>query len=168
VTRQRADRLKAPNPAADAVFVHFARTRPALVLFCGLVLAAAIVPLRETSGHASALRNKRVLRVTERDFHIAAPKTVASGTVDLSVHNDGPDTHELIVVRTNGKPLPLRRDGLTVDEEALQPRTVAALEGSVADQGRSEQVYLRPGTYVLFCNMAGHYLGGMHTTLVVK
>jgi hypothetical protein len=169
VTRRRADRLKTPKPAADAVFVHLARTRPALALLCGFVLAAAAVPLLVSrSGHASTLRNERVLRVTERDFHIAAPKGVAAGAVDLSVHNDGPDTHELIVVRANGKALPLRRDGLTVDEAALKSRTVATLEGSGAGGGRNEQVHLPPGTYVLFCNMAGHYLGGMHTTLVVK
>ena len=138
------------------------------MLLCGFLLAAVVVPMLTASGHAGTLRNERVLRVTERDFHIAAPTAVAAGAVDLSVHNDGPDTHELIVVRANGKPLPLRRDGLTVDEHALQSRTVATLEGSGAGGGRSEQVHLAPGTYVLFCNMAGHYLGGMHTTLVVK
>ncbi len=143
--------------------------RPALVLLAGFVLAAAAVPLLVSgSGHASTLRNERILRVTERDFHISAPKQLARGDVDLSVHNDGPDTHELIVVRANGKPLPLRRDGLTVNEAALKSRTVASFEGSGAGGGRSEQVHLPPGTYVLFCNMAGHYLGGMHTTLVVK
>jgi hypothetical protein len=169
VTRKRADRLKSRKPDADAVSVHLARPRPALVLLCGFVLAAGTVPLLVSgSGDASTLRNERVLRVTERDFHISAPNEVTAGNVDLTVHNDGPDTHELIVVRANGKPLPLRRDGLTVDEEALRPRTVATFEGSSAGGGRSEQVHLPPGTYVLFCNMAGHYLGGMHTTLVVK
>jgi uncharacterized cupredoxin-like copper-binding protein len=139
------------------------------VLLCGFVLAAATVPLLLSgSGRAGTLRNERVLRVTERDFRISAPRVVAAGNLDLSVHNDGPDTHELIVVRANGKPLPLRRDGLTVDEDALRSRTVATLEGSSAGDGRSEQVHLPPGRYVLFCNMAGHYLGGMHTTLVVK
>jgi hypothetical protein len=169
VTHQRADRLKRRKPAADAVFVHIARTRPALVLLSGFVLAVAALPLLVSgSGHASTLRNERVLRVTERDFHISAPREVTQGEVDLSVHNNGPDTHELIVVRANGKPLPLRRDGLTVDEAALRSRTVATFEGSTAGGGRSERVHLPPGTYVLFCNMAGHYLGGMHTTLVVK
>ncbi len=33
---------------------------------------------------------------------------------------------------------------------------------------RELNVHLRPGRYVLFCNMSGHYLGGMHTTLVVR
>ena len=27
---------------------------------------------------------------------------------------------------------------------------------------------LTPGTYVLFCNMAGHFMAGMRTTLVVR
>jgi uncharacterized cupredoxin-like copper-binding protein len=27
---------------------------------------------------------------------------------------------------------------------------------------------LAPGRYVLFCNMSGHYLGGMHRLLVVR
>jgi uncharacterized cupredoxin-like copper-binding protein len=29
-------------------------------------------------------------------------------------------------------------------------------------------VHLAPGRYVLFCNMTGHYMGGMHSTLVVS
>jgi uncharacterized cupredoxin-like copper-binding protein len=28
-------------------------------------------------------------------------------------------------------------------------------------------LHLRPGRYELFCNMAGHYLGGMRAELVV-
>jgi uncharacterized cupredoxin-like copper-binding protein len=29
-------------------------------------------------------------------------------------------------------------------------------------------VHLKPGHYELFCNMAGHYLGGMRAELVVS
>ena len=28
-------------------------------------------------------------------------------------------------------------------------------------------MHLEPGRYVLFCNMEGHYMAGMHTVLVV-
>jgi uncharacterized cupredoxin-like copper-binding protein len=28
-------------------------------------------------------------------------------------------------------------------------------------------VTLKPGRYILFCNMAGHFMAGMHTELVV-
>jgi uncharacterized cupredoxin-like copper-binding protein len=30
------------------------------------------------------------------------------------------------------------------------------------------RVHLTPGRYVLYCNMSGHFLGGMHTLLVVR
>jgi hypothetical protein len=64
---------------------------------------------------------ERVLRVGERDFAISAPK-VPAGDAVLRVKNAGPDDHELLVVRADQGPLPLRGDGLTVDEEASSAR----------------------------------------------
>ena len=43
-----------------------------------------------------------VVAVTERDFHIQAPAHLKAGPVDLRVHNEGPDQHELIIVPTDG------------------------------------------------------------------
>ncbi|HST25875.1 MAG TPA: hypothetical protein VLJ76_07775 [Gaiellaceae bacterium] len=129
------------------------------------VTAVLVVPAIARTGTRAHLPT---VKVTERDFSISAPKTVASGEISIVVHNAGPDTHELIMVRANGKRLPLRSDGLTVNEEALQPRTVESLDGAPTGAVRTVTVHLAPGRYVLFCNMAGHYLGGMHTTLVVK
>ena len=106
--------------------------------------------------------------VTERDFHISAPSRVASGDVVLTVHNDGPDAHELIVVRADRSSLPLRPDGLTVDEEALGSATAGTLEPGEPGSVRTLQLHLAPGRYEFFCNMAGHYLGGMHHVLVVR
>jgi uncharacterized cupredoxin-like copper-binding protein len=106
--------------------------------------------------------------VTERDFRITAPKQVSSGEVRLWVHNMGPDAHELIVVRTRGSSLPLRRDGVTVNEEALDRATAGALEPGSPGALRELRVHLAPGRYVLFCNMSGHFLGGMHADLVVR
>lgn len=106
------------------------------------------------------------VRVTERDFRISAPKRVSAGDVRVSIRNKGPDNHEFIVVRLRDKGLPLRPDGLTVDEDALERATVGALEP--AEPGVHElRVRLDPGRYELLCNMYGHYAGGMHTRLVV-
>jgi uncharacterized cupredoxin-like copper-binding protein len=107
-----------------------------------------------------------VVRVTERDFRISAPKHVRSGDLLLSVRNRGPDAHELIVVRDSAR-LPLRRDGMTVSEEKLEPVKVGGLEPGHPGSVRELRLHLAPGTYELFCNMSGHYLGGMHTKLVV-
>ena len=109
-----------------------------------------------------------VLRVTERDFRISARELVFSRDVQLVVHNRGPDAHELIVVRARSSHLPLRPDGVTVDEEALERATVGVLEPGAPGSVRQLLVHLRPGRYMLICNMSGHFLGGMHRELVVQ
>jgi uncharacterized cupredoxin-like copper-binding protein len=132
-----------------------------LLLLASLALLAC--PGCGSSGHDAAAR---VVRITERDFRISAPKHVNSGDLLLSVRNRGPDAHELIVVR-DGSRLPLRRDGTTVNEEKLEPVEAGALEPGHPGSVRKLRLHLAPGTYELFCNMSGHYLGGMHTKLVV-
>jgi len=106
--------------------------------------------------------------VAERDFAISAPRQVSSGDVVLQVHNRGPDQHELIVARVTGTALPFRADGLTIDEDALARREAGALEPGQPGAVRDLPLHLTPGRYVLFCNMSGHYLGGMHSDLVVR
>jgi uncharacterized cupredoxin-like copper-binding protein len=135
----------------------------------GLVLAgAALAALVGCSNdHPDGGPPKATVRVTERDFRISAPKRVAAGDVRVSIHNKGPDDHEFIVVRLRGKGLPLRPDGLTVDEDAIEKATAGALEP--AEPGMHElSVRLQPGRYELLCNMYGHYAGGMHRKLVVS
>ncbi len=85
----------------------------------------------------------------------------------LVLRNRGPDTHELLIVRTKGGRLPLRTDALTVDEEVLDPAMAGVIEGEPSGTVHALRLHLRPGRYELFCNMAGHYLGGMHAELVV-
>jgi uncharacterized cupredoxin-like copper-binding protein len=109
--------------------------------------------------------------VTLRDFRIAVSnRPVATGEISLDINNRGPSTHEFLIVRTSlgSSDLPLGQDGLTVDEES--PLLHFVKEDSDLDVGdtRVMQVHLRPGSYVLYCNLEGHYLGGMHASLVVR
>lgn len=107
-----------------------------------------------------------LVRISERDFRIVVePGRIPAGDVELVVKNQGPDTHELIMVRSSGSQPPLRRDGLTVDEEALQE--VGAVEGIDPKGMHHVRLHLAPGRYELFCNMAGHFMAGMHGELVV-
>jgi uncharacterized cupredoxin-like copper-binding protein len=108
------------------------------------------------------------VHVTESDFHISAPKQVSNGDLLLTVANKGPENHELIVVRAASARLPLRSDGVTVNEAALQPVKQPSLEPGAPGSQRELRLHLPPGRYVLFCNMAGHFMGGMHTVLVVR
>jgi uncharacterized cupredoxin-like copper-binding protein len=135
-------------------------------LVAGAVILLAAVGC--SAGKAGTQAAGTVLRVTERDFRISAPKQTRAGGVRLSVTNKGPDQHELIVVRERGGRLPLRRDGVTVDEEVLDHATVGVLEPGTPGSHRELALHLAPGRYMLFCNMSGHYLGGMHAELVVR
>ena len=105
----------------------------------------------------------------EHDFHISVePTRLSAGAVDLSVDNRGPDDHELIVVRMGRSALPLRADGLTIDEDAVEKATIGALEPGAPHSVRQLKFQVTAGHYEMFCNMAGHFLGGMHTELIVS
>jgi uncharacterized cupredoxin-like copper-binding protein len=108
--------------------------------------------------------------VVERDFRmVASPVSVRAGTVTLHIENRGPSTHELNVDETSVAPsgLPLRQNGLQVDEEAVQLRSVDSISGIRVGATQDLTLRLTPGHYVLFCNLEGHYLGGMHVGLDV-
>jgi uncharacterized cupredoxin-like copper-binding protein len=128
------------------------------------LLAASVALYGCGSGSGADQPSGPTARVKERDFKISAPATLPAGEVDLSVDNRGPDDHELIVARVSNR-LPRRSDGLTIDEKAIDPQTVGTLEPGIGE--RQLQVNLRPGRYVMFCNMQGHYLGGMVRTFRV-
>ena len=61
--------------------------------------------------------------------------------------------------------LPIAADGLSVDEDRVAP--VGELTEVPTDASASLTVPLAPGRYVLFCNLEGHYLTGMHASIEV-
>jgi uncharacterized cupredoxin-like copper-binding protein len=109
-----------------------------------------------------------VIRVVERDFSIKAPHVVPAGPVRIAVENRGPVSHELLLIRATKRGLPLRADGFTVDEESIEAHLVAVLEPQGPGREEVLAVDLKPGRYILFCNMAGHYAVGMQTTFQVR
>jgi uncharacterized cupredoxin-like copper-binding protein len=142
----------------------FSRLRRLLVVVLSIIVAAGC----SASGRIAGARGT-VVRVNERDFQLAVtPNHVQAGNVVLVLRNHGPDTHELFVVRSRSRSrLPLRRDGLTVDERALSAVTVASLDGAGPGSDQRVRVHLAHGRYELLCNMAGHFMAGMHGELVV-
>jgi uncharacterized cupredoxin-like copper-binding protein len=91
-----------------------------------------------------------------------------AGEITFDVTNDSKDTiHEMIVVdvKEAGKPLPYSTADQRVDEEAAGDHG----EVSELDPGKSGSltVSLDPGTYLLICNIPGHYEAGMWTEFTV-
>jgi uncharacterized cupredoxin-like copper-binding protein len=105
------------------------------------------------------------------DFKVRRDAAVVpAGTVSFRIRNQGPTTHEVIVVRTDRAPgkLPLQSDGLTVDEEGEGIDFLDEVEGLDIDDRETLDLNLTPGHYVLYCNLEGHYLGGMYAALTVR
>jgi uncharacterized cupredoxin-like copper-binding protein len=95
---------------------------------------------------------------------------VPAGTVRFRILNQGPTTHEVSVIRTDRAhdKLPLQRDGLTINEDAPGMDFIDEAEGLDIGDRRTLALRLAAGNYVLYCNMEGHYLGGMHAALTVR
>ena len=94
--------------------------------------------------------------------------TVPAGEVTFEVTNSSKQlVHEMVVspVRSTKTPLPYDKAG-KVDEDA------AGHLGEVSELAPGKKgalrLSLKPGTYILYCNVPGHYALGMWTLLRVK
>jgi uncharacterized cupredoxin-like copper-binding protein len=134
-----------------------------------LLAVSAVLLLLPGCGPDPSAPAGPVLRVKIKDFKIKpALPSLDEGRVTLSVWNEGPSTHEFVVVKSDRSPdeLPLGEDGLSVDEDAVVPideitQVDAKTQGTLA-------LTLSPGSYVLFCNLEGHYLAGMNASVEVS
>jgi uncharacterized cupredoxin-like copper-binding protein len=147
-----------------------ARRRWTWALALVLAALAVAVPLTVTRRQEPTPSGSPVDVLLE-DFRVRQDAAVVpAGTVRFRIRNQGPTTHEVIVVRTDRPPdeLPLQRDGLTVDEEAPGIDLLDEVEGLDIDDRQTLVLDLAAGNYVLYCNLEGHYLGGMHAALTVR
>ena len=147
-----------------------ARRRWAWVLALVLAALAVAVPLTVARRQEPPPRGTPV-NVLLEDFKVREDAAVVPiGTVSFRIRNQGPTSHELIVVRTDRAPdkLPLQRDGLTVDEEGPGVKLVDDVGGLDIDDRETLVVDLAAGHYVMYCNFEGHYLGGMYAALTVN
>lgn len=94
--------------------------------------------------------------------------TVPAGEVTFQATNDSKETvHEMLVIPMKDGALP----PVKAAENEIDEDTAGAL-GEIAetDPGKVGSVTfnLQPGTYLLACNIAGHYTNGMWAQLTVK
>jgi uncharacterized cupredoxin-like copper-binding protein len=95
--------------------------------------------------------------------------SVAAGKVTFEVTNKSKETiHEMLIAPIADKNvvLPFIANENRVDEEATHDLG----EVSELDPGKSGSLTLdlKPGQYVLYCNIPGHFMAGMWTVLSVK
>ena len=140
----------------------------ALALVLGALAVA--VPLAVARRQEPPARGTPV-NVLLEDFRVREDAAlVPAGTVSFRIRNQGPTSHEFILVRTDRAPdkLPLQDDGLTVNEEAPGIELLDEAEGLDIDDRQTLVLDLAAGQYVMYCNLEGHYLGGMYAALTVR
>ena len=96
-------------------------------------------------------------------------ETVPAGKVTFEVVNDSKETvHEMLVspIADENTVLPFVENENRVDEE----KSGDLGEVSELEPGKSGSLTLdlKPGNYILFCNVPGHYMAGMWTMLKVE
>jgi uncharacterized cupredoxin-like copper-binding protein len=94
---------------------------------------------------------------------------VEAGKVTFEVANSSKDNiHEMVIapITKDQAPLPYIASESEVDEDNIGDLG----EVSELDPGKdgSLTLNLKPGKYVLFCNVAGHYMNGMWALLTVN
>jgi len=99
----------------------------------------------------------------------ADPAEIPAGTITFEATNDSKTMiHEMVLapVKAMDTALPYNADENKVDEDA------AGHIGEVAELDPAASgaltVTLDPGTYILYCNIPGHYVLGMWTLITVK
>ena len=107
--------------------------------------------------------------ISLRDFAIdSSVQVVHDGNVDFHIYNGSPSTHEFVLARTDlpSGGLPISPDGLRADEEKFDHVGEISEVDTLTTQDLV--LHLAPGRYVFYCNLEGHYLGGMHGVLEVS
>ncbi|HKN49079.1 MAG TPA: sulfocyanin-like copper-binding protein, partial [Actinomycetota bacterium] len=142
-------------------------TALSVIALIASVVAIGLSASRKSVTASSAVPN---IAVVEKDFSIqATPPTVKSGLVDFTVANAGPSSHEFLIFRADQAPdaFPTGSDG-RVDESSDQITKVFDSGDNIAANGSKVfHAALTPGTYVLVCNLPGHYKAGMHEAFTV-
>lgn len=154
--------------------------RPALgALVLALALAGASMGTAGASARDARVDKKKVTKVavvvSDTETHgaehapgsmsmISTPDTAKAGKVKFKLTNEGSEEHELVVLKSS-----TAFDQLPVDakNKVNEATAIGEVEGVAAGKAKTKTFKLKPGEYVLACNIAEHYGAGMRAAFTV-
>jgi uncharacterized cupredoxin-like copper-binding protein len=151
----------------DPLFKRLAIAVASIAMLGAVACASSSSSTSSAGGNDTGGTDTGGVSATEKDFSIDLGSSSApAGSVTFNITNEGPSTHEFVIVQTDDAPdaLPVEdgeveEDSLTVadEQEDIAPGTTATLTTD-----------LEAGSYVIICNVEGHYEAGMHTAFTVN
>jgi uncharacterized cupredoxin-like copper-binding protein len=141
---------------------HPGRARTALALAASALSAGLVVI---TAPPADTATSGAVVAVVLDEWKLApAQAAVRVGRVSFVVRNDGSMAHEFVVLRSDR-----RAGGLPVKGgKAVETGRRGELSQIASGVSKRLTLTLRPGRYVLLCNLLGHYQAGQFAALRVR
>lgn len=139
--------------------------RSAFALTVGLL---SVLSVAASVFHAAAAEQRSAattVRVQLKEWKVVpSVASVRSGTVTFVVRNVGNLSHDFVVLRTNLAPGKLPVAKARAKEVGRVGKTQVFRPGLT----RRLTLTLRPGKYVLICNVPGHYQAGMFVGFRVR
>jgi uncharacterized cupredoxin-like copper-binding protein len=134
--------------------------RVAVVAALALLVAATATAFAAFGASSSGA----TVKVTLKEMKVvSATKTVPAGKVTFMIRNAGSVEHEFVVLRFSGGRLPVKHFKAAENE----PDVIGEAEDIEPGKTARLRLTLKPGRYLLFCNIAGHYQLGMARVLRV-
>lgn len=139
-----------------------AAARAALAV--GVSVAAAGLAFVAASPAETATSGKAIAVLLDEWKLTPARGTLPAGKVTFVVRNDGSILHQFVVLRNDRRAsgLPLKAG------KAVEAGRLGAITRIPSGAVKQLAVTLRPGRYILLCNLLGHYQAGQFAALRVR
>jgi uncharacterized cupredoxin-like copper-binding protein len=133
------------------------RSQLSIAAFAAIVLSAC----------APVSSGGEAVQIDLIDFGISAePAVVAAGSIDLAIANDGQIVHEVEIFGGAFPDQELEISNSVADTTGLD--LIDEVEDVLPSTTARLTVELEPGTYLVICNLPGHYAKGMSTSITVE
>jgi len=141
----------------------------------GVGLVAALLAVAGCSsggvaGATSVAATAKSADASLSEFKIALDNSnLAAGSVTFTVANKGTIAHEFVVLKTDLSPdaIPSNGEGGIEEEGNEKIEVIDEAEDIAPGVTTSLTVDLKPGRYLVMCNVPGHFIGGMHASVQV-
>ncbi len=147
-----------------------------LAQFVTFFIVGILLVIQPVTGQSETPHQKISIVLNDFNVHPSVSQTTAR-TFIFDAANEGINTHELVILRTDLKPDALPRKKFKngqvapteylVNEDDARLTTIDEIEEFPAGTRQKKTISLSAGHYVLFCNIPGHYDKGMFASLQI-